>query len=234
MTRCWIPEIFEQYKLDIGMYDVQSKGILPRSVNQSNVCLYLQKISTVFFEIKNVFFLDAKDELERILKPVKIDINEKNISQKIRYRFPRHGTIGQQENVFLFDLETSNSQEFATVDAARLNNLNRLQDMWDRDSTSDEIVSDRENSIVFDKSSGNPIIDLPKCISEKYEGDKRKYIDIDGYEVASPCRILFLASNGNDFDSWVVFNSLDKETTESKKIRTASGLVTLSFRCALI
>ena len=40
MTRFRIPEICDRFKTDIGIYDLQSKRILPRSVKQREVCVY--------------------------------------------------------------------------------------------------------------------------------------------------------------------------------------------------
>ena len=43
--------------------------------------------------------------------------------------------------------------------------------------------------------------------------------------------ILIYVYNASGFDNWVVFNSLDEEITNLKMIRTAKGLLSLSFRC---
>ena len=42
-----------------------------------------------------------------------------------------------------------------------------------------------------------------------------------------------VAHNARGFDSWVVLNSLVKEITEIKNIKTARGLISLSFRCGV-
>ena len=43
MTRCRIPEFCERYKIDIGIYDRNNKRILPRTVKQKNICVYIHK-----------------------------------------------------------------------------------------------------------------------------------------------------------------------------------------------
>ena len=63
------------------------------------------------------------------------NVNENNLKQRIRYRFPKHETIDQLEKVFVFNLETHNDQEFAEAYAAGLNDENCLRDKWDRDLT---------------------------------------------------------------------------------------------------
>ena len=54
MTRCRIPDFLERYKIDIGMFDLKSKQILPRSVKQRDVCVYVQKIIIVLFGRRTV------------------------------------------------------------------------------------------------------------------------------------------------------------------------------------
>ena len=109
----------------------------------------------------------------------KIIENENSLEQRIRYRFSKHETIDQLENVFVFDLETYNDQEIAEAYAAGLYDVNRLRDKCHRDLTSDERVIEKENVTVFDGSNGNPVMIMVKYISGNCEGDERKYIDKD-------------------------------------------------------
>ena len=111
--------------------------------------------------------------------------------------------------------------------------MNRLRDKWDRDLTIDELVIERENVTVFDASSGNFVMDMLKYNSENYDGDERTYIDREGDEIVSSYRLSLVAHNSNEFDSWVVLNSLVKEITELKFIKTAKRLISLSFRCGV-
>ena len=115
--------------------------------------------------------------------------------------------------MFLFHLEIYNDQEFAKSYAAGLYDVNRLRNRWDRDLTSDETVTEKHNVVVFDASNGNCVMDMPKYISENYEGDERTYIDKDGDEIVSSYRLLFVAHNSSGFDSWVVLNSFVKKMT---------------------
>ena len=43
MNRCRIPEFCELYKIDIGVYDLKSKRILPRTVDQRDKCVHIHK-----------------------------------------------------------------------------------------------------------------------------------------------------------------------------------------------
>ena len=177
--------------------------------------------------------LNGVDEIDKNFKYIKNKINEDNLKQRIRYRFPKHEPINQLENVFVFDLETHNDQEFAEAYAAGLYDVNRLKDCWYRDLNSNELIIERRNVNVFDSSNGNCIMNMPNYISKNDEGDERTYIDRDGDEIISSYRLLLVAHNSSGFDSWVVLNSLVKEITDLKIIKTARGLMSLSFRCGV-
>ena len=135
--------------------------------------------------------------------------------------------------MFVFDLETDDDQEFAEVDAADLVDVNRLRDRWYRDLPQEEIEIKRDYFIVFDKSFGNPVMDILEIFSQNYEGDERTYIDNEGDEIVSSCRNLLLAQNLSGFDGWVVLTSLDKEIKDLKIERTARGSTSFSFRCGV-
>ena len=233
MTRCRIPEFCERYKIDIGLYDLNSGRILPRTVKQRNKCVYIHKnhYCVIWKKNKKDYLLNGVDEIDKNFKHVKNKINEDNLKQRIRYRFPKHETIDQLKNVFVFDLETHNDQEFAEAYAAGLYDVNRLKDKWDRNLTPDDLILERKNVIVFDASNGNCIMNMLKHISENYEGGERTYIDKDGDEIISSYRLLLVARNSSGFDSWVVLNSLTQDITDLKIIKTARGLISLSFRC---
>ena len=187
MTRCRIPEFCERYKIDIGIYDPKSNRNLPRNVKQRDIGVHIHKnlYCVIWKKNRKDSLLNGVEEIDKNFKYVKKKINENNLKQRYRYRFSKHETIGQLENVFVFDLETHNDQELAEAHAAGLYDVNRLRDKWDRDLTVQEIETERENVTVFDGSSGNPIMNMLKYISENYEGDERTYIDEDGDKIVS-------------------------------------------------
>ena len=135
--------------------------------------------------------------------------------------------------MFVIDLETHNDQKFAEAYAAGLYDVNRLKDCWYRDLNSNELVIERKLVKVFDSCNGNCIMNMLKYFSENYNGDERTYIDKDGDEIISSYRLLLVAHNSSRFDSWVVLNSLVKEITNLKIMKTARGLISLSFRCGI-
>ena len=129
--------------------------------------------------------------------------------------------------------ETYNDQELAEAHAAGLHDVNRLGDRWDRDLTVQEMETEIENVVVFDKSCGNPIMNLLRYISENYEGDERTNIEKDGEYIVNSYRPPLVAHNSSGFDCWVFLNSLVKEITDLKSIKIARGLISLSFRCGV-
>ena len=164
-------------------------------------------------------------EIERNLKYVKNEIKKEKLSQRIRCQFSKYETIDQLEIVFRFDLESYNVQEFAEAYSAGLYDVNRLRDSWDRDLTPDETLTENDIVTVFDGSNANRVMNMLKCTSENYKRDKRTCIDKDGDEIVSSYRHLLIAQNASAFDSWVVLNSLVKELTECKTIKTAGGFI---------
>ena len=122
MTQCRIPEFCKRYKIDIGIYDLNSERILPRKVRQKNICVYIHKnhYCVIWKRNRKDSSLNGVNEIENNFRYIKNKINENNLKQRIRYRFPKHETIDQLENVFVFDLETHNDQEFAVAYAAGL------------------------------------------------------------------------------------------------------------------
>ena len=107
-------------------------------------------------------FLNRVKEIDRKFRHVKILLNENKVKQTSRYRFPKHETIDQLENVFVFDLETYNDQEIAEAYSAGLHVVNPLRHKWDRNLTGQERKTERENKIYFNGSDGNPVMDMLK------------------------------------------------------------------------
>ena len=155
MTGCRISEFCKRYKIDIGIYDLNSKRILPWTVKQKNICMHIHKnhYCVIWKKNRKDSLLNGIEEIDKNFKYVKNKINENNLKQRILYRFPKHETIDQLKNVFVFDLESHNDQEFAEAYAAGLYDVNRLRDRWHRDLTNNELALERKNVNVFDASN---------------------------------------------------------------------------------
>ena len=95
MNRCRIPDFCKRYKIDIGIYDLNSKRILPWSVKQKNICVYIHKnhYCVIWKKNRKDSLLNGVEEIDKNFKFVKIKINENNLKQRIRHCFPKHETI---------------------------------------------------------------------------------------------------------------------------------------------
>ena len=145
--------------------------------------------------------LKGVEELDKNLKYVKNRKKEDNLNQRTQNGFPKQETKDQLEDVVVFDLETLNYQEFAEVYATGLYDANRLRDGWGRDLTPDERLTEKTILIVFNGTNGNPVMNMPKYISENYESDERIYIDKDGDKIVSSYRFLLVVHNSSGIDS---------------------------------
>ena len=100
----------------------------------------------------------------------------------------------------VFDLETYNDQEIVDAHAVSLHEVNRLRDRWYRDITREEIPTDRNYAILYNKSCRDSVLNMLKYISEKHGGDERTHIDKEGDEVVTSFRILLLAHISSGID----------------------------------
>ena len=181
MARCKIPDFCKRYKIDIGIYNLNSERILPQTVKNKNICVHIHEnhYCVIWEKNRKDSLLNGVEEIDKNFKYVKNIINEDSFKQRILHRFPKHETKDQLKNVFVFDLETHNDQEIAEAYAAGLYDVNRLRVRWHRDLTNIELIIERKYVTVFDASNGNCVMNMLKYISKIYEGDERTYIDKD-------------------------------------------------------
>ena len=73
MTQCRIPEFCKRYELDIGIYNLNSERILPWTVKQKNICVYIHKkhYCVIWKENRKDSLLNGVNEIERNFKDVK-------------------------------------------------------------------------------------------------------------------------------------------------------------------
>ena len=116
---------------------LKAKEYSPGMLNKKIYVYTFMKIVFVFFgRNREAALLNGIEEIDKNFNYVKNKMNENNLKRRIRYIFPKHETIVDQlENVFVFDLETLNDQEFAEAYAAGVYDVKRLRDRWDRDLT---------------------------------------------------------------------------------------------------
>ena len=236
----WLDLGFQNFanhiKIYIGINDPRSKGILPRNVKQRGICVHIHEnhYCVIWKKNRKDALQNGVDGIDKIFKMLKMKKkNEISLEQRIRWKLPEHETTDQLENVFLFALQTYNDQEFAESNAAGLYDLNCLRVKWDRDLISDEMVIEKENVTVFDESNEKNCHEQAWIHLKNYEADEKTWIHKSGDEIVSSYRLLLEAHNSSCFDSWIVLNSLVKEITELKIIKTGRGMISLSFRCCV-
>ena len=95
MSRCRIPEFCKRHKIDIGIYDLNSKRILPWTVKQKNICVHIHRnhYCVIWKKNRKDSLLNGVQEIENNFKYVKNKINENNLKQRILYRFSKHEPI---------------------------------------------------------------------------------------------------------------------------------------------
>ena len=73
MTRCRIPEFCNRYKIDIGIYNLNSKRILPWSVKQKNICVHIHKnhFCVIWKKNRRDSLLNGAQEKERNFRYIK-------------------------------------------------------------------------------------------------------------------------------------------------------------------
>ena len=73
MTRCRNPKICTRYKIDIGIYDLNSKRILPRNVKQKTICVHIHKnhYCVIWKKNRKDSLLNGVNEIERNFRYVK-------------------------------------------------------------------------------------------------------------------------------------------------------------------
>ena len=84
MSRCRIPEFCERYKIDIGIYDLNSKRILRRTVKQRYKCVYIHTnhYCVIWKNNRKDSLLNGVEEIENNFRDVKNKINENKFKTK--------------------------------------------------------------------------------------------------------------------------------------------------------
>ena len=72
MARCTIPEFCNRYKIDIGIYYLKAKRMLPQTVKQKNICVYIHENHScvIWKENRKDSLLNGVNEIERNFKYV--------------------------------------------------------------------------------------------------------------------------------------------------------------------
>ena len=89
MTQAKIQPFCRQYILNLGVYNVKQKTILPQSVTQKTICLCIHDYYFCVFQKKNESaFYDAMKELKENFIYESNEISEVILKQFIEYNIP--------------------------------------------------------------------------------------------------------------------------------------------------
>ena len=70
ITRCQIAEFCERYKISLAIYDPKSKRILPRNVEQRDICVHTHKnhYCVIWMKSRKDSLLNGVEEIDRNFK----------------------------------------------------------------------------------------------------------------------------------------------------------------------
>ena len=230
MTIAKVGPFCKKHKLHIGVYNINDRRILPRSVTRRDICLYVHNHH--FWVIRKTEQKTFSDTLTALQKNFKYEDNQisKDISkQVIEYKFP----ISYEKNclfgVFAFVLETLNVsyQIYCEPYAAGVYYLNRLYECYNGDLTEKELEIERQNVHVFDKENGNPVKNMIIYVINNYKDKAKVVAKIYGKKIVSSYKNQMVGHNACGSDNYIVLNFVPKACTNIKMIKTSRVLIKL-------
>ena len=89
MTSAKIQPFCKKYNINLGIYNINQQEILPRSVTERRICLYIHENHfCLIWKTKNTNFTDAIKELEDNFKCEANEISDNILKQVQEYKFP--------------------------------------------------------------------------------------------------------------------------------------------------
>ena len=232
MTSAKIQPFCKKYDINLGIYNINQKEILPRSVTERRLCLIIHENHfCVIWKTKKTSFTNAIKELEDNFKYEANQISDNILKQVQEYKFPISNEKDCLYAVFAFDLETANVdyKQYCVPYASGCYHLNRLKECYNGNLSEDELKIERVNVHIFDYKNKNPVMDMINFIVKNYKGKPKFFKDKDGNYKISCYKYQLIAHNASGFDNVIVLNSLPK-TYFPKIIHTSRGILKLSFR----
>ena len=239
MTSAKIQPFCKKHNINLGVYDLKQKRILPLSIKERRICIFIhQNHFCVIWKTVKTNFTDAIEELEKNFEYQPNHITDNILKQVVEYKFPISTEKDCLFGVFSFDLETVNVpyQEFCEPYAAGCYHLDRLRECYNGNLFEKELEIERQNVHIFDRSNNNPVLDMIKYIIANYKGKPKYFKDKNGEFKISSYRYQLIGHNASGFDNAFVLNSLPKEYTDKnmKIIKTSRGFLKLSFRVGTV
>ena len=132
MTSAKIQPFCKKHDINLGINDLKQKRILPLSVTERRICLYIQENHfCVIWKTEKTIFINAIKELEDSFEYEPNHITDNILKQVQNYNFPISNEKDCLFAVFSFDLETVNVpyQEFCEAYGAGCYHLDRLKNV---------------------------------------------------------------------------------------------------------
>ena len=239
MTSAKIQPFCKKHNINLGVYNPKQQEILPRSVTERKICLFIHENHfCVIWKTVKTNLTDAIKELKKNFEYQPNHIIDNILKQVVEYKFPISNEKDCLFAVFSFDLETVNVpyQEFCETYAAGCYHLDRLKECYNGNLSKEELEIERQNVHIFDRANNNPVLDMNKYIIANYKGKPKYFKDKNGEFKISSYRYQLIGHNASGFDNAIVLNSLPKEYTNKnmKIIKTSRGFLKLSFRVGTI
>ena len=173
---------------------------------------YSQNHFCVIWKTNQSTFPDAIKEIESNFRYEQTQINDNTLQQVIEEKFPISFEMNCLYNVTAFDLETGNVAytEYVETFAAGSYQLNSLYWCFNSSLNKKELAFERSKVHVFDRKSGNPVLEMIDYVIKIYKGKLKDVINKHGARKLSSHRYQMVGHNGSGFDNFIVLNSLSK------------------------
>ena len=148
MTTAKVQPFCKKQIINLGVYNPKQQEILPRSVTERRICLFIHKNHFfVIWKRKKTNFTDAIKELENNFEYQPNHITDNILKQVVEYKFPISNENDCLFAVLSFDLDTVKVpyQEFCEAYAAGCYHLDRLKECYNGDLTQEELEIERQH-----------------------------------------------------------------------------------------
>ena len=164
MTLANVQPFCKKFHLDIGVYNLNRKKILPQSVKEKIfIHVYTKSIFCVLWKVnRNSVLIDTFVEIENSSKYGETQKFDIILKQVVEYKFPIPYELNCLINVFAFDLETCNVEalEYCEPHAAGVYHLKNLYECFNGALNKEELAFERSKVQVFDRENGNPVLKM--------------------------------------------------------------------------
>ena len=173
MTQAKTQPFRKKYNLDLIVYNVRQKTILPRKVTNRYRRLFTYNNDFCGIrETNQSRFPDAIKELDKNFEGESNEFSDAILKQVVEFKFPTSYEKNCMLARFVFNLETCNEENQLYCEAfeAGVYHCNRFYECFNGDLTESELKMEREKIHNFDREDENPALDMIIYIINKYKG----------------------------------------------------------------